>query len=685
MNWLKQILLGVALAFVWAGLSANASLAAGSFPYSSERLTAYLITSEDGVTPSAETLSGGLQIELAPGWKTYWKSPGEVGFPPEILWEGSQNIAGIELLYPTPTRFRAFDIENYGYEKAVTFPLRITLENPGQAAEIVAKVTVLICEQICVPETFDLALSIPAGMGVDAQAAEQIAKAAASLPGSGAEIGLQVRGVYLDRAAAQMTVLAQSDTPLGGIEIFPDLGLEAAFGAPDVTLSEGGRAARITLEALSLPNELPDLSLVLATAQGSAEFQPALELAPAPKEQSSGAILWILVLALLGGLILNVMPCVLPVLSIKLTSALKARDQSQARIRAGFLMSALGVMAFMLALAAILVAVRMAGGQVGWGIQFQSPIFLAVMAVLVTLFAANMFGLFEINLPQSWTTSMDSAGRGAGLAGDFATGALAAVLATPCSAPFLGTAVTFALAGSGIETLVIFTALGLGLALPYLIIAARPALIQALPKPGRWMEVVKWVMGALLVLTALWLLSVLWGVAGARVAGIVALLLIAACVFIGLRGRINLMKPAAIAAVLGAVLVPAFLTQPPQAALARDSAWGAFDEARITDLVASGQVVFVDVTADWCLTCKTNKALVLDRSPVIDALERDGVTLMRADWTRPDETILSYLQAHDRFGIPFNIVYGPGAPDGIALSEILTRDAVINALSEAGG
>jgi suppressor for copper-sensitivity B len=352
------------------------------------------------------------------------------------------------------------------------------------------------------------------------------------------------------------------------------------------------------------------------------------------------AVLPILAVALLGGLILNIMPCVLPVLLLKLTGVLDLSGRERAHLRAAFLSTAAGIVASFLVLAGGLVALKSAGASIGWGIQFQQPAFLALMAIVCILFAANIWGLFQIPMPAfvGRVAVASDAGLGSDHAKSFFTGVLATALATPCSAPFVGTAVGFALARGPAEILAIFLALGLGLALPYLAIAAAPGLVGFLPRPGAWMRWLKGVLGLTLVATAIWLMSIIGVQTG----------------------------------LLGA-----------SAATGGGAHWVAFDEAAIADSVARDKVVFVDVTADWCITCQANKKLVIDADPVAGRLQQDGVVAMKADWTNPDPKIADFLGRHGRYGIPFNIVYGPGAPAGIVLPELLTRQAVTAALDQA--
>lgn len=378
------------------------------------------------------------------------------------------------------------------------------------------------------------------------------------------------------------------------------------------------------------------------------------------------------------------MPCVLPVLGLKLMAVLRHQGRARHEIRLGFLATAAGIIASMLALAAVLAELKAAGLAVGWGMQFQQPAFLVLMTGALVVFAANLAGLWDFALVPRFATALGTAG-GNGVGGNFLAGAFATVLATPCSAPFVGTAVAFALSRGPAEVLGIFGALGAGLVAPHVLAAAFPGFVQLLPKPGRWMLLVRRVLAAALAGTAVWLLTVLaaqtsWQAAASLV---VALALLASA--LALRARIGTpaLAVAATVALLVAAIAPIALRATPQRAAA--SAWVRFDEAGIRKLVAEGKTVFVDVSAEWCVNCKANEALVLARPEVASALRQPDVVAMRADWTRPDARISDYLARNGRFGIPFNVVYGPGVPRGVILSEILTRDAVLDAVRRARG
>ncbi|WP_323768939.1 protein-disulfide reductase DsbD domain-containing protein, partial [Marinovum sp.] len=499
-----------------------AAVAATSESYSSPALTARLITAENGVAPEAGSLSAGLQLEMAPGWKTYWRSPGEVGLPPELDWTSAGNIAEAELMFPAPTRFTAFDIENFGYGDAVTFPIRLALGTPGAPAQLTPRVRLLVCKEICIPEDFTLSLDLPQDTGIDSAAAETLAAALSQVPGEEAASGLTIEAAHLSDNA--LTLAVRHATGFRSPDVFPELG-DAIFGKPELRLDGDRSRLWAELPLLYPLDTRPDtLRLTVTDGAFAGTVSTALDDTPPAPPSAGRGLLAMALIAVLGGLILNIMPCVLPVLSIKLATAVRKADQGPGRVRAGFLLSAAGVLVFFWALAAVTWGLQVMGHAVGWGLQFQSPVFLATMIVILVLFAANLFGLFELSLPGALQTRLSIAG-GAGRLGDFATGAFAAVLATPCSAPFLGTAVAYALSSGGREIAVIFTALGLGLALPYLAVAAVPQVVTLLPKPGRWMLGLKLVMGALLALTAGWLFFVLAGVAGLQAAGLTALLM----------------------------------------------------------------------------------------------------------------------------------------------------------------
>ncbi len=633
----------------------------------------------------------GLQVKLQPGWKTYWRSPGDAGRAPTVDWSRSTNVASVTWHWPVPHRFDLFGIGTFGYKDEVVFPLDVTVQNPGRPVSLRGDAEFLVCSNICVPTTFTLSLDLPAGpAAVDAGASNVIARFAALVPVKGTGSGVRVERVGLEEDRGAVIVEASSLEPFRS----PDVFIEAAdwsFGPPEFSFGAGRSRFLARLPILSGPDpvKLPGTPVTITVGdQGRAAEAELAVSATAPPMAGRLADLWpVLGLALLGGMLLNLMPCVLPVLSLKLLAVVQQRDKDRRDVQLGFLATAAGVVVSMLALAGVLIGVKSAGATIGWGVQFQNPIFLVVMAAVLTAFAVNLAGGFEIRMPSFVPTG---APGGRGLSGHFGTGALATLLATPCSAPFLGTAVGFALARDALEILAVFTALGAGLALPYLTVAAIPSAVRVLPRPGRWMVTLRRLLAVALAATVVWLLSVLTIQSSATAAVVTgaSLLVLGGALALGSRapqlGRL-VGLPVALVAATAAVASPAILggAAAPGSEVQSTTIWRPFDEVAIPGLVAEGKVVFVDATADWCITCQVNKKRVLEQGKAAAILASPTVVAMRADWTKPDAAIAAYLGSHDRYGIPFNIVYGPGAPRGILLPEILSEAGVLDAFQRA--
>jgi len=659
----------------------------------------------------------GLHFELTEGWKIYWRSPGDAGYPPRLDWSASENLAAAELQWPVPHRFELFGLQTFGYGKEVVLPVRAEAKDPSKPVKLRAKVDYLTCAEICVPRQATLALDLPPGAAKPARHAFLIDQFRSRVPGEGAATGLDVERAVLT-ATGEQPVLGLAVTAAPPFQA-PDAIVEGAdgyaFGKPEVTLRDDGARAVLRLTAARGPGaegELAGKTVTLTVIDGKRGLEREVTLEPGSLDAAGaapartdgtgggGAVGWrafagMLGLAVLGGLILNLMPCVLPVLSLKLLSVVGQGGRAQAQVRASFLASAAGILFSFLALAGGAIALKAAGLAVGWGIQFQQPAFLVAMTLIVTLFACNLFGFFEIALPRAVADVAGGTGHDGheGLAGHFLTGAFATLLATPCSAPFLGTAIAFALSRGVVEILAIFLALGVGLALPYLAVAAVPRVAAMLPRPGHWMITLRRILGVALAATGVWLLSVLAAQDGlVAAAALGALMLVLGVLFWrrqALHGGWRRAVPLfAVLIAAAAFAVPPGLGAAPDGkgeAVAAETDWAPLDEARIGRLVADGKVVFVDVTAEWCITCKVNKAAVIDSERVQAALDARDVVRMRGDWTQPSDRIADYLASFDRYGIPFNAVYGPGAPEGIALPEILSKSGVLEALSRARG
>lgn len=730
-----RLALIAALAGALMGAPAAAQTVDGTGPwFDTDEGSVRLISAVQAVG-ERETLKLGLQFELQPGWKIYWRSPGDAGFPPRPDWSGAENVADATLSWPAPERFTIFDMETLGYKEQVVLPLTVTPARPGEPVTLAGVVSYLTCEEICIPHDAALSINLPAGPAEGAPGAYLIDKYRAAVPlaQTSAQPAETPGGLAVQEAAVQPLESGEGvrlEVAAASVEPFDDAEMEllvegpagAWFDKAEVALTADPRRARFTLtgggaDAAALTAAPLTLTLIdggraveasvtaetgtLGREAGQALIAPRLD--PAESPGADLGLLTILAFAFLGGLILNLMPCVLPVLSLKLMGVVRKSGGERREVRLGFLASSAGILVSFLALAAAAIGVKAAGLSVGWGMQFQQPVFLAFMVALLVLFTCNMLGLFEFGLPGFVSDRAAAAGAKSGYAGDFLTGAFATLLATPCSAPFLGPAVGFALSRGAGEILAVFTLLGLGLATPYLLVAAFPQSARLLPKPGPWMVWLKRVLALALLGTALWLLTVLQATIGVDGAVAVGLLAALAGIVLGAR-RVQDSRLAKFAWPLSIMLAVLTVVYPllaqhalgvraPVAADAPGAApaahrsinWVAFDPAAIADHVAAGRSVFVDVTADWCVTCQWNKKTVIERGAVADWLARPEVVAMQADWTRPDKAIADYLARYGRYGIPFNIIYGPEAPQGRPLPELLSESAVLEAAAAASG
>ena len=709
MNRLTALLLLV-LFSAFSGGKAHADIARSAWA-EEEQSAVRLIAARDSLGRDGKVLAG-LEFRMKPGWKVYWRSPGDAGFPPQPEFGGSENAEFGPLRWPVPERFSVLGLETLGYENTVVLPFDIAAPNPSAAAEIKANVRYLTCKEICIPYDAGLAMTLPTGDGAPTALAHVIGKYESRVPRGAEAARLQIASAWPEASDKGLYIAARATSPIPFKS--PDLYVEGpvgfGYGAPAVRIDNnaGEAVLRVAVSgftgtpvdaAQKLQGQKFTLTLLdsgrameadveLATAKAYAPD----DLAAAPAAAKTHTLPVILLFAFLGGLILNLMPCVLPVLSLKFLSVLKHGGNTPGAVRLSFLASASGIVFAFLALALALIGLKSAGAGIGWGIQFQQPWFLIVMAFLVTLFACNMWGFFEFRLPGAVADAGHKVGRHGGVIGHFLQGIFATLLATPCSAPFLGTAVGFALARGPSDIVAVFAVLGLGLSAPYLLIAAVPRLVTMMPKPGPWMVRLKFVLGLALAATALWLLSVLAGAAGMFAAVLTGGLLVAAAVWLGpvihtvpelgkaTPFALVLATMAAITtAELGDIDGPLDTTTPGVTRIG----WQKFDPAAIPRLIDKDLIVFVDVTADWCITCQVNKRLVLEQGRILELLNSPDVVAMQADWTRPDADIAAYLASFGRYGIPFNAVYGAKAPRGIALPELLSDSNVLEALQGA--
>lgn len=613
-----------------------------------------------------------LDIRLQPGWKTYWRTPGEGGVAPEIRWQTPDVNA--QWFWPAPERFDVSGLTTQGYKGDITLPIALAnVSSPRLAGTL----TLSTCSDVCILTDFPFSLDLR--QPADTRFARDFAEAMGRIP---AASGLtdQLDASFVN---GELQIRAQRQGGWQRPELFFDYPPGSMLAAPHISVNGDILNARVAVTD-EWGETAPDLrgktlSLVVADAgiaQQSAIHIGAQTLVSGAAAQTIGSVL---LLALLGGLILNLMPCVLPVLAIKLSSLVQQQGQTQRQTRQQFLASSAGIIFSFLLLALLMTGLRLSGQALGWGIQFQSSGFLLVMVLVMFLFSASLFDLLHFRLPSRLNTQLATQG-GDGLLGHFGQGAFATLLATPCSAPFLGTAVAYALTAPLPQLWLLFVALGVGMSLPWLLVAALPGMARCLPRPGRWMVHLRTVLGLFMLIATFWLVTLLvphWGSTFAG--GLAGLLLLVLCGWLVKRRALQQAGVVFITLTLAGALFLMTRISPEEETLH----WQPLTEAAIHQALEQDKRVFVDVTADWCITCKVNKSRVLNQPDVRAALKADDVVLLRGDWTQPDPAIGEFLQRRDRVAIPFNQIYGPALPQGQILSPLLSREAVISTLSEA--
>jgi suppressor for copper-sensitivity B len=648
----------------------------------------FMLTGE--IDKKNSQVNGLLEVNLKGEWKTYWRSPGEGGISPILDWSQSTNLTALQWQWPTPTFYKQLGIMTLGYKHHVIFPLQLTFNDINQPMVFSGKLTLPTCTNICVLTEYEL--NLPAvtltELKTDPTAQHLYQQGLANVPTQ--SNSTEVIKTSFDYDSQRLQVKLQQTNEWQDPQILIDgeqIG-DDHFSQPVININNN-----IVTAIYEVTNWLgkthlagKPVSITVSDALFAHELSAVIDDNPLVKSSSTN-LLTMIVLALLGGIILNIMPCVLPVLGMKLNSMLTSSDLSKKTIRLQFLASAFGILTSFWLLASGLLILKLTGHAMGWGIQFQNPWFIAFMVTITALFTANLLGLFAVKLPGQLSTSIAKKGEDSTL-GHFVQGMFATLLATPCSAPFLGTAVAFALGASIVEMWIIFTFLGLGMALPWLVFALFPNLISFMPKPGLWMNTIKVIFGLMMLLTTLWLLTLLVPFIGGLTTLVTGLLF---CVYLLYRIAKNKGKKTVIVIlavsllITSAVLFTASLTTKHWATLIKDDlTWLPLNKNSIDQYVKQGNTVFIDVTADWCITCKANKIAVILQEPVYSELQQESVITMKGDWTKPSDRITTYLQSHQRFGVPLNVVYGPNAPQGLTLSVLLSSDEVIQALEDAG-
>ena len=630
-------------------------------PATSTHTTATLVTEADTTAPN-RPLRIGLNLQIQPGWHTYWQNPGDAGAPPTIDITGA--TAG-PIAYPTPQMLKDGPFTSYAYTGHVLLPLTLA-PSPGPR-HITAHATWLVCAQLCVPEEATFTLDIPAGTGAPGAQASLFADADANTPRPNPfPVTLNADGT--------LSLRAPNLTPRAALFIPAEPGLFDQGAHQALATTASGLTLHLT-PVQKLAADKPVAGVLQLTDQSGRTEALAIQATPSTAPHTL-KLADALLLAFLGGLILNLMPCVLPVLAIKAMALARLSGAARGHIRREAAYYTAGVLAAFATIGALTLAVGAAGGSAGWGVQFQSAAFTAAMAWLMLGVALNFAGVFEIG------TNVAGVGQGLAQRGSFFTGLLAVVVATPCTAPFMATALAAAVALPPAEGMAIFLALGLGLATPYALLAIIPSVARLLPRPGAWMARLQRVLALPMLATAGWMAWVVLQQAGA--VGLAATLLGAALLTAAAIawGRMQHGAPAwrmpAFGALAACALVLAFIALRPQSAGAMALAPGAekFTPTRLAELRARHRPVLVDMSAAWCITCLVNERLALTPARVRDAMRKHDVTYMVGDWTRQDPAITAFLAEYGRNGVPL-YVYFPADGSATVLPQILTEAEIL--------
>ncbi len=702
---MRMKVLAILLAFAAFGSGAHAQLTeygnGGPGPVKAEHLTVELTSLAPAVAPGGQTTLG-LVFSLESKWHVYWINPGDAGEPPKVKWTVPAEIALGPQQFPVPSRLPLGTLMDYGYEDAVTFPFSLSAAataKPG-TVHFDAHVSWLVCSETCIPGKAHLGLDLNVQPGAPAgPVLGAVGEGLNSLPrplpagftvkalGGAKEFVLSLD----DRGAAAGAV----EGSLTNAEFYPfDDG--QIVNAADQTVEGKGEQVRLRIE------RSPDLKTLPATLHGilkvedNTGYEVNVPVVPgeAPAEASGSAAdgqssatgitaISAIGLAFLGGIILNLMPCVFPVLFLKGLALVQTSGEERKRLRGHGLVYTLGILVSFWVIVAVLLVLRAGGKQAGWGFQLQSPAFIAVLAAFLFFFALSLAGQFDLGL--TLTSAGGNLARKEGYAGSFFTGVLATIVATPCTAPLMGAAIGFALAQPAGITFAVFTALGLGLALPYLLLTLQPAWTRILPRPGAWMEVLKQLTAVPLFATVIWLTWVygrLFTADSGQGADHMARLLFCFLV-LAIAGWTLGRWPARRGAALAAVLLCAAALAVPLTSAAKDKlTWLPYSDATFQQARASGKPIFIDYTAAWCLSCQVNEKVVLRSPDVEHSLESQHFVLIRADWTQYDPAITAQLKAVGRSGVPTYVLYpaGSGAKADV-LPELLTRSLVLDAIA----
>ena len=602
----------------------------------------------------------GIEINLEKGWKTYWKNPGDAGAPISIEFDNKIGILEKKVLFPFPQKFVEKSITTIGYENRVIFPVRLKLNREIEKINTNITIQYLVCKEVCIPleskHKLDYILK-EANYDFQRSIVYDFFK----------KVPLKNSGYFLFEGK----VLSKKKKIELSFKNSKNKNIKAFAYSDDVNLYTnvmfGDSNYVVTLYANeSLENLKSPISLVISDGLKYKEI--ILDNLKNDFEETPHLFKF-LILAFLGGIILNFMPCVLPVLSLKLFSLVKIGSEDALKVKSHIIFIVLGIFSSFLFLSFFIIAMKFLGHSIGWGFQFQNLYFLLFITTVVFIFSLNLLGFFDIILPGKLLNNLNSYINSNKSNGYYFSGVFATLMATPCSAPFLGTAIGFSAITSNLNILLIFISIALGFSLPYLLIFLNPKLLKLIPKPGQWMDSFKFILGLILLSTSGWLMK-LSGVEETFILLIILLVTVFSLILF-----FNLKK---MFSSLIFLIVTFWLLIKPFQNSKNQNEWVDFDEQILNLEVSKDKVLLLDLTADWCITCQINKQTTLENEDLIKYFRSNNIFLMRGDWTKPDDKILNFIKKNNRLGVPLNIIYGPKKKNGLLLPEILTKDLIID-------
>ncbi len=693
-SWRRLLLALCAVVFAHSGL--------GQTYQGRELVKATLLADTSAIIPG-KPFTAGLLVRMAPGWHTYWKFSGDAGLPTEIKWKLPAGWKIGEIQWPIPLKTNdPGDIQTYGYQDEVLLMQEITppAKIDISPVKLSAEANWLVCEKICIPGGATLELELPTSTTADPKNTDLFARYRRLLPQKFPDSKTAIPSWSRTGSDLHLKIVNETLANYPTVDFYPLPQGNTVVGHPSVESRNGNEIIfRIPIESPDKNlSAMPGLVVFSKFPNGNDrtawQIEASIVAAAKPSAPSRG-IFTFLLFGFIGGFILNLMPCVLPVISLKIFGFIQQAGQSRQKIfRSGLAFTA-GIFAWFLALALLLIALKAGGRDVTWGgFQFTSAYFVLGLSVIVLVFALNLFGVFEISLPQSMTRGLLASSERKDNLGSFFQGVFATVLATPCSAPFLGTALGFAFTQSPIVILSIFVATAAGMSAPYFLLSAQPAWLRFLPQPGPWMVHVKQFMGFLLLATLLFLLYVLGAQRGLEGAIWASCFLLVVAIVCWMKGAFILPGTSTTKRSLVLVLTLLLLFfsgvyfigdkfQSAKVDIAASGApgdWQPFTPERLRTERDQGHAVFVDFTAAWCLTCKFNEKSVLESAAVRDAFQRHGVVKLKADWTNGDPVITKLLQQFGRPGVPLYVLYPGKSKEPIVFPELLSKSILLDKL-----